>query len=206
MSLPSVFATRYWILMMAMEPAKMPRLIATATPNFSRLFIWSFQRITHGSKARIKSVAAEYEPMNRDRSSNALADQQLEGILGFQRWRGSSQRAKTKMEISMCKMFMEMMMNQSNTMTQCCAATRINVRAKLVFPKAHDMMTSGCDTKLSSATSIASSGFWATYSRCRPNPLSAATVRTAAYAIKRITAATMKESSTPNTLLRHIRV
>lgn len=171
--------------------------------------------------------------MNRDRSSNALADQQFEGILGFQRWRGSSQRVKTKMEISMCKMFMEMMMNQSNTMTQCCAATRIKVKAKLVFPKAHDIMTSGCDTKLSSATSIASFGFWATYSRCRPSPLSAATVRTAAYAIKRIfggnrqenafprgqklnwlkkkearhtTAATMKESSTPNTLLRHIRV
>lgn len=49
----------------------MPRLIATATPNFSRFFIWSFQRITHGSKARIKSVAAEYATIMGSISGNS---------------------------------------------------------------------------------------------------------------------------------------
>lgn len=39
---------------------KMPRLIAMATPNFSRFFICSFQRIAQGNSARMKSVAAEY--------------------------------------------------------------------------------------------------------------------------------------------------
>lgn len=46
----------------AVIPAKTPKLIATATPNFSFLLICKAQSRGHGRSARRKSIAAEYDP------------------------------------------------------------------------------------------------------------------------------------------------
>lgn len=148
---------------------------------------------TNTTREHSSKFKANVQPINNERLSKTSADQHFEGIVGFHRWRGSSHRVKTKMEIKMCRTFMEIIMNQSTTMTHRCAATRINVKAKEVFPNAHDIITKGCDTKLSRATSRKFFGFCATYSRCRPRPLSAATVKTAAYAIRSIFGATVRK-------------
>ena len=44
---------------MAVMPAKTPRDMAIAMPNFSRFFICSFIKKVQGSIARMKSMAAE---------------------------------------------------------------------------------------------------------------------------------------------------
>lgn len=50
------------VLMIATTPAKIPKLIAQATPSFSFLLIFRFHTMVQGRRAKTKSMAPEYAP------------------------------------------------------------------------------------------------------------------------------------------------
>ena len=108
---------------------KMPRLIATATPTFSFFFICRSHSVAQGSRARTKSVAAEYTagvphrqraynifrrypnhpPMNSERLRKARPVQQFDGIDVSQRCLGSLYQANSVMEMVIWRAFIDTM-------------------------------------------------------------------------------------------------
>jgi hypothetical protein len=142
------------------------------------------QRAEQGVFGTSSAHSPNVQPTNSEILLKTWGDQHWEGMEVFHRCLGSSHRAKRQTEARMCKIFMEMIVNQRTPITHRCSATRIRVKAKDVLPNAHDMMTNGCDIKLSMPTCVACFVFSTTYLRCRPSPSSAATVKTAAYPTK----------------------
>lgn len=67
-------------------------------------------------------------------------------IAGFHVVLGSLQRTKIMIEMRTCSVSIVTTINQRNLWIKRCAARRIRLMEKDVLPRAHDMMTKGCDT------------------------------------------------------------